>query len=577
MLKTPPESMHQADPAATLAVRSSRVKAPTFTVIRVLADLFVVLAGFAISYHVYAWLIDMQLLDRNPPTLSQYFPLGLLFTSILLVTFWRLGLYRQRASVLNLWEVETAVKGFAVAGAFFFALLILAKLGSYSRLIIVGGMGIALILTLLERRLISALLRGLQLRGRLGRRVLIYGCGETGMLLMKKIVQAPHTGCTVIGFLDDDAVPGSPVTCSISQTSREEFRAIVLGSLDELSKVAVEYQVDELLVARSSLGSERAEWMIQLCHNLGLKVGIVPHLGDFRADQVEIDDLSAIPVLRPHSAAPGRLHFAVKRLLDVILAAALLLFTAPISLLAALAIRLESSGPVIFTQDRVGQGGRLFRMYKFRTMRLDVDPYATAPTNRDDPRITRVGRVVRLGGIDELPQFLNVLRGEMSLVGPRPEMPFIVERYTPLERLRLGAKPGITGLWQLSPDRHTDIHENIEYDLYYLRHQSLLLDALILLETVFFAAGAILHSLFPRLPDASRTRETSAFVAPTLRRETASLRSALDGDRETTTPTEYTRADMASSDEAMPPPHVQSLGRVPGNDVHKRIAHGRTR
>jgi len=575
MLKTSTKSMHQADSADALAGRSGWLKAPTFTVIRAVADLLVVLAGFAISYHLYAWLIDMQLLDRAPPNLSHYFPLGLLFTSILLVTFWRLGLYRQRASVLNLWEVETAVKGFAVAGAFFFALLILAKLGSYSRLIIVGGMGIALILTLLERRLISALLRGLQLRGRLGRRVLIYGCGETGMLLMKKIVQAPHTGCTVIGFLDDEAVLGSPVTCSISQTSREEFRATVLGRLDELPDLTVKHQVDELLVASSSLDSERAEWMIQLCHELGLKVGIVPHLGDFRADQVEIDDLSAIPVLRPHSAAPGRLHFAVKRMLDVTLAAALLLLTAPLSLLAALAIRLESPGPVVFTQDRAGQGGRVFRMFKFRTMRLDVDPYATAPTNRDDPRITRVGRIVRLGGIDELPQFINVLRGEMSLVGPRPEMQFIVERYTPLERLRLGAKPGITGLWQLSPDRHTDIHENIEYDLYYLRHQSLLLDALILLETAFFAAGAVLHSLFPRLPDTSRTREASAFVAPTLRRETASLRSALEGGRETTTPTELSQADMASSEDAKQPPQVQSLGRAPSDEAPEHIPQGR--
>jgi len=555
MFTTPLKSTRPVDLRATQGSRSNRVKARALTVIRVLADLLVVLAGFAISYHVYASLIDMQLLDRTPPNLTLYFPLGLLFTSILLVTFWRLGLYRQRASVLNLWEVETTVKGFAVAGAFFFALLILTRLGSYSRLIVVGGMGIALMLTLLERRLISALVRGLQLRGRLGRRVLIYGCGETGQLLMKKMVQAPHTGCSVIGFLDDQAVPGSPVTCSISQTSREEFRATVLGRLDELPVLAIKYQVDELLVASSSLDSERAESMIQLCHELGLKVGIVPHLGDFRADQVEIDDLSAIPILRPHSGAPGKLHFAAKRVLDVTLAAALLLLTAPLSILAAFAIRLESPGPVIFTQNRIGQGGRVFRMFKFRTMRLDVDPYATAPTNRDDPRITRVGRIVRLGGIDELPQLVNVLRGEMSLVGPRPEMPFIVERYTPLERLRLGATPGITGLWQLSPDRHADIHDNIEYDLYYLRHQSLLLDALILLETVFFAAGAILHSLFPRLPDAGRTRGTSPFVAPKLRRE----------------------ADMASSDEAIEPPAVQSLGRVPGNDVHERIVQGRIR
>jgi len=214
-------------------------------------------------------------------------------------------------------------------------------------------------------------------------------------------------------------------------------------------------------------------------------------------------------------------------------------------------------------------------MFKFRTMRLDVDPYATAPTKRDDPRITHVGRFVRLGGIDELPQLINVLRGEMSLVGPRPEMPFIVERYGPLEHLRLGAKPGVTGIWQLSPDRHTEIHENIEYDLYYLRHQSLLLDALIILETAFFAAGAVLHSLFPRLANAGRTREAPAIAAPNPDPANPSLGSALDDGRQTATKTQSSLADAGWPGDASQRSHTPSLGSAPGSVLHNDISKGR--
>jgi hypothetical protein len=147
---------------------------------------------------------------------------------------------------------------------------------------------------------------------------------------------------------------------------------------------------------------------------------------------------------------------------------------------------------VLFVQERLGMNGRPFRMFKFRTMWRDAPRYAPSPQGDVDPRITRVGRMLRLCGLDELPQLLNVLRGDMSLVGPRPEMPFIVERYTQLERQRLRARPGITGLWQLSVDRHAEIHENIEYDLYYIDHQSLMLDALILLETLFFTLGLVI-------------------------------------------------------------------------------------
>jgi len=154
-------------------------------------------------------------------------------------------------------------------------------------------------------------------------------------------------------------------------------------------------------------------------------------------------------------------------------------------------IRLDSPGPALFKQVRVGQGGRLFEMYKFRSMYAHASGSDYSPKTPDDPRITRLGKFLRRTSLDELPQVLNVLEGSMSLVGPRPEMSFIVEQYGEKQRQRLQVKPGLTGLWQLSGDRAFLIHENIEYDLYYIQHRNFFMDLAILLHTSIFAMRGI--------------------------------------------------------------------------------------
>ena len=157
----------------------------------------------------------------------------------------------------------------------------------------------------------------------------------------------------------------------------------------------------------------------------------------------------------------------------------------------ALLIKRDSEGPVFFKQKRVGVNGKQFYIYKFRTMTVESDPYAINPLDINDSRITRVGRFLRKTSVDELPQIINVLKGEMSFVGPRPEMPFIVDAYEEVHRERLKVMPGITGLWQLSGDRKRAIHENMDYDLYYIRNMSFFLDLAILLETFIFAFRGI--------------------------------------------------------------------------------------
>jgi len=480
--------------------------------VRALADVLAVMAGFALSYNLSAWAAAAGLIPRTAPEPEPYRAVALLFAAICVLVFARLGLYRHRVSVLNLWELQTATKGVVHAAAYFFALQFFLKLGGYSRLVVVGAVVVTLVLVILERRLLSAVVARLQRRGWLGRTVVIYGCGATGRLLMKKLVQAPHTGYRVIGFLDDSAPVGSLISCRTSQTGGVLFQVPVLGRWREWEEIVARYQVDEVLVTAPNADPDKLRELFHFARGQALRVGVVPHLEEVRADQLQVEELSAIPVLRPFSASSEHTYLALKRLMDVVGAVLLLVLTAPLWVVAVVGIRLDSPGRVLFVQERIGLNGRRFRMLKFRTMRADTAPYAPSPQGDVEPRITRFGRVLRTGGFDELPQLINVLRNEMSLVGPRPEMPFIVHRYSPLERQRLQAKPGLTGLWQLSADRHAEIHENIEYDLYYIRHRSIAMDVLILLETLFFTIGTIVRTMTSRRPQDRRPAALPAAV-----------------------------------------------------------------
>jgi lipopolysaccharide/colanic/teichoic acid biosynthesis glycosyltransferase len=179
-----------------------------------------------------------------------------------------------------------------------------------------------------------------------------------------------------------------------------------------------------------------------------------------------------------------RRYRVIKRSCDVVGSLVFLTMLLPLGIMLAILIKFDSSGPVFFRHRRIGRNGKYFVLWKFRSMRTDVAKYGISPQTTADERLTRIGRLIRRLSIDELPQLINVLRGEMSLVGPRPEMPFIVDGYRPFERERLSAKPGLTGLWQISPARAFPIHENLQYDFHYINNQNLLLDSAIILRTL---------------------------------------------------------------------------------------------
>lgn len=252
--------------------------------------------------------------------------------------------------------------------------------------------------------------------------------------------------------------------------------APAMDSLDDLKRV----ECDEIWVPASV--AVRAPALLSL-EGPPRPVRLLWDLWGVWGVRVESGVVNWWPLAGLHGGA-GTLERLVKRLFDLAFAGVLVVLTVPVFLGVAAAIKLTSPGPVFFRHMRMGRDGGEFRILKFRSMYASAEAYKDKPVDRGDLRVTPVGKFLRQTGIDELPQIFNVLRGEMSFVGPRPEMPYKVAEYTPHERVRLQALPGITGLWQVNVHRSRAIHDALEYDLYYLSHRSLLLDLLIIGATV---------------------------------------------------------------------------------------------
>jgi len=452
---------------------------------------------------------------------------AVVFAIVLVVVFQRRGLYRPRPTVLHLEEMASTVQGLGLAGLVILTLFFFAGVLAAARVEVLLALLGSGLLVFTGRRLMAGLAQKLRLRVEGQKRVLIYGCGETGQLVMKKLMQAAYLGRTVVGFVDDYATVGSKIVCRVEQFRRRVRSIPVLGRSRDLAELIDRHRIDELLVTTPASRFTLLDDVTGRLGKEGIDVAFVPTLGGLRADQLEVQDIGAVPLLHASKHGVSLAYRFVKRVLDISVSTVSLVLAAPIWLAAAAAIRLESGGPVLFRQSRVGLHGRRFIMYKFRTLDRHADPYAPSTSVRD-PMATRVGVLLRATGFDELPQLLNVLRGDMSLVGPRPEMPFLAAGYGDLERLRLEVKPGITGVWQLSPDREgAAIHENLEYDLYYIRNQSLLLDALLLVETLFFTIELVAVAVYDSVRYGGR--RTSSVAAPESPSAGAALVSSLQG------------------------------------------------
>jgi len=266
----------------------------------------------------------------------------------------------------------------------------------------------------------------------------------------------------------------------------------LLGAIADLPEVVQNNHVEEILIALENKDRKKIYDVISKTDGLPVRLKIMPDLYSIITGQVRTNQIYGFPLIEILPQLMPTWEKRVKRLIDVLVSTVVLVVGAPVWLVVALLIKMDSPGPVIYSQDRVGQHGKIFRIYKFRSMIKDAEKM-TGPkwAEKDDPRITRVGKWIRKLRIDEVPQFWNVLKGEMSLVGPRPERPYFVEKLKkelPLYSRRLRVRPGITGWAQIKGAYDAsidDVKQKLQYDLFYLENMSLRMDLKIILNTIY--------------------------------------------------------------------------------------------
>lgn len=450
----------------------------------VIADALTVVSAVLLASAIYeGWGLGKHIQYNSKTILTAAFGFALLMVLMLD----RAGAYRLGNSLLRVRETEhvlrVSVESFAIAMAVSFFTNVL-----FPRWLLILSLILVPLLLIVEKSLAYLILRSLHSRGYGNERVLIYGSGSTGRRVFSVLTRSPKLGLQTMAFVDDDPVKAGSTVSELGY-ERRQVASVVAGPLTQ--ELIDRYRADMVIVAIPSIAREAFIHTLDEALRASVRMSFVPgHL--FPSDPwIGYQDIDGVLLASFRKPALRVGYQVVKRLCDFIGSIVLLVLAAPLVLLLACLIKVDSKGSVLFRQARVGRDGELFKMYKFRTMHTDAAPYEHSPDRSNDPRITRVGKFLRRTSIDELPQLLNVLQGDMSLVGPRPEMPFIVERYTERQMERLEVKPGITGLWQLSGDRVFQIHENIEYDLYYIQHRNFFMDLAILLHTSVFAMRGI--------------------------------------------------------------------------------------
>ncbi len=415
-----------------------------------------------------------------------FIPMSIALTLLLLGVYTLGGVYNQPRDASWFDEVYSLVTGTATGIVLMvFVIVVFFPPLFYSRLIFLYA-GVLIVLLLSASRLGKGMLRSyLRKRGLGLDQLLIVGAGEVGRTVMRNIVAHPSLGYGVVGFVDDDPDKGG--------TDIGRFEA--LGSTANIPRLVKELDIDEVIVTLPWMYHRKIVSIIAQCERERVRVRIVPDIFQMTLSHLDVEDLGGIPMIGVREISISRGALVFKRTMDVVVSLMGLVLLFPFFLLVALIIRIDSPGPVLFRQIRVGKGEQLFALYKFRSMhqgaeeeqdklRDQNDADGAFFKMRHDPRVTTVGRFLRRTSLDEFPQLLNVMMGHMSLVGPRPAPPFEVQRYQPWHKRRLDVAPGISGLWQVSGRSQLTFDEMVLLDLYYIENWSPVMDMQILLRTV---------------------------------------------------------------------------------------------
>jgi exopolysaccharide biosynthesis polyprenyl glycosylphosphotransferase len=490
-----PPPLASGTAAYTRYVRQRRVRRQIFVALTVCTDALVILAAFALAYwlrYQFTWPQPLAQIVRDVPTeyfvpFRAFLPYALLLTALLLVLFAIKGLYRLPRSA-GILQYAAIIASSTITGvaALIVAVFIYRQTEFYSRLIFAFAWVTIVVFLLLTRVAVVEIRRLLWVRGIARERVLVVGGSGLGRGVMDRVVAQPFLGYTLVGYLDDRPAPSH---------ERADGHYRRLGVVDDLERVVTSRQIDQVMLALPFWEQQRLPELVNHCRTVQVEFRVVPDLYQLSFDKLDMDELNGIPLIGMKELTLTGWNLVVKRALDLTLVLLSLPLVLLVTLAFAAAIRWDSPGPVIFRQRRIGKGGRPFTAYKFRSMHIDAEARKAelAAENeadgplfkmRNDPRVTRVGRWIRKTSLDELPQLWNVVRGEMSLVGPRPPTPDEVAQYEPWHLQRLDVTPGLTGLWQVLGRSDTSFDEMVRLDIFYAENWSPGLDLRIILQTV---------------------------------------------------------------------------------------------
>ena len=454
---------------------------PWFTIALAVGDALCVVAAVLLSYwyRYYSHLDPIEVPGGLPPSYPEYLK-AIPVAAVVIV----LGIainrgYAQARGRALVDEVNRVLGGVLLGAGGLLILMGLYRGFPYSRLLVVYVAVSAMVLMILFRTLMRGALAQLRRRGLGTTRALVVGSGAGADALIHRLEMFPEYGYELVGVVDDDLPKGS-----------EYDRLPVIGDSQELAHLIRRHGVAEVFLALPERDYRKMLRMIGDCADTRAGFKIVPHLLEVLTSGVVADDIDGIPLVAVRRSRLTGANLLIKRVFDLVMGIVLLVPGIPLMAAIAVAIKLGSPGPVIYSQERVGRHGRVFTAYKFRSMVIDAEA-DTGPvfTYRDDPRITKVGRFLRRTGFDEVPQIVNVLKGEMTLVGPRPERPHFVTQFeaeVPGYADRHSVTPGITGWAQLNDLRQdTPIEQRTIYDSYYVENWSLGFDLKILVATFF--------------------------------------------------------------------------------------------
>ncbi|HSL17756.1 MAG TPA: undecaprenyl-phosphate glucose phosphotransferase [Methylomirabilota bacterium] len=441
----------------------------------------------ALAVLVAYWLrfeVQVHPVTKGTPPLEMYLQLIPVTAILWPAVFYFQGLYQTRRLRSRFDELLRVVLAVMLATILLTAFLTFYRPSgsTYSRLFLPIFAAVDAVFVAFSRWLISDVLRRIRRSGGNLQTVLVVGAGELGRRLVTSLQAHREYGFSVAGFLDDD--PG--------KQQRDIQGVPVLGTTNDLEAVVAERRIDQVMIALPLSAHHRTVQLIRRCGQLLVEIKVVPDLLQYYVVRAGTEDLDGLPIINLTQIPLHGWNQVVKRSFDLAGAACLLLAVGWMFPIIAWLIKREDGGPAFYSQIRTGMDGRAFKLHKFRSMRIDGDGNGQGKwTRTDDPRVTRVGAVLRRYNLDELPQLVNVLKGDMSLVGPRPEQPEFVERFRsryPEYQARHRVRAGITGWAQVNGLRgDTSIRQRVVHDLYYIENWSLALDLKILWRTLRLA------------------------------------------------------------------------------------------